>query len=94
MKVSIETIEHIAKLAKLKFEAEEMGRFVAEFDHILEHFANLEQEDLSGIDAKSFESKESVFREDIKKEYGSRKELFRNAKTMRDTYILIPKVMD
>ncbi len=94
MNVSIKTIDHIAKLAKLKFDPEESIKFAEEFSHILNHIDNIEREDLQGIDEGSFENPVSVFREDVEADYGFREELFINTRQMKDDFFVIPKVID
>ncbi|SKC91751.1 Asp-tRNA(Asn)/Glu-tRNA(Gln) amidotransferase subunit GatC [Maledivibacter halophilus] len=94
MKVNIETIEYIAKLAKLKFTREEAEKFASEFQEILAHFQNIDNEDLKGIDINTFEESKSVLRKDEVKEFDNKKELFQNTKKLRENYISIPKVME
>lgn len=45
--VTREEVEHIAHLARLAFEPDELNRFTAQLNHILEHVARLEDLDTS-----------------------------------------------
>ncbi|HCX05072.1 MAG TPA: Asp-tRNA(Asn)/Glu-tRNA(Gln) amidotransferase GatCAB subunit C [Clostridiales bacterium] len=94
MKVSREEVEYIAKLANLKFSSNEMDKLLKEFESILEHFENLDQEDLKGYDMYSFEEKSLRTREDKVVDFENKSELFSNVKKMRDKFIEIPKVVD
>lgn len=94
MKVSREEVNYIAKLANLKFTKDEMDKLLKEFESILEHFENLEQEDLKGFDMYSFDEKSLRTRKDEVIDFENREELFSNVKKMRDNCIEIPKVVD
>lgn len=88
------TIHHIAKLAKLKLSDQEAMEFSNEFEGILSHFSNIDQEDLTGIEMEDYGAEQSVVRKDESKLYKNKKELFQNAKEKKDNSIVIPKVMD
>ncbi len=94
MKINKDEVIYIAKLAKLSLTDEEAQKFINEFDNILTHFENMEREDLDEIDINEFTTRKSVLRKDEIKVFGNKEELFRNAKTMRDTSIEIPKVIE
>ena len=94
MKISKEEVRYIAKLAKLSFKEEEIERFIKEFDNILTHFGNIDRENLDGVDVNVFDKAESVLREDKVEVFENKMELFRNAKSIRDTSIEIPKVIE
>lgn len=94
MKISIEQINYIAKLANLKFTEKEAEKFANEFEGILEHFENIDNEDLSGVDINNFEKSKSVLRKDEMKSFNNKKELFQNAKQMEEDHISIPRVIE
>ena len=94
MKVNREEVNYIAKLANLKFSQDEMDKLLKEFESILEHFENLEQEDLKGFNMYSFDEKSLRTRKDEVVDFENREELFSNVKKMRDNCIEIPKVVD
>lgn len=93
-RIDIETISYIAKLAKLRFTKEEAEEFANEFQGILGHFRNIDNEDLSNADEQSSEEKKAVFREDKVSCFKDKKELFQNTKEMKEGYISIPKVIE
>lgn len=94
MKGNIQEIQHIAKLAKLKFSDEEAGVFAKEFHSILSHFANIDQEDFTDIDITEKTHASSVFRRDEVKVFEGKKELFQNAKSKREGYLTLPKILE
>jgi aspartyl-tRNA(Asn)/glutamyl-tRNA(Gln) amidotransferase subunit C len=94
MKINIEIIDHIAKLAKLKFTEKEAEKFANEFEEILTHFQNIDSEDLSDMDLDVFEEAKSVLRKDEMKNFDDKSELFQNAKQLRENYIPISKVIE
>ncbi len=49
MAVTVEQVRRIAQLSKLTYTPEELEVFVQHFQQILDHFANLEKADTSGV---------------------------------------------
>ncbi len=91
MTISKDQVKYIAKLAKLHFEEDEAGNFANEFENILEQFKIIDSLDLD--DTESEIATVSVTRKDIPKKCEI-KDLFINAKTMRDTSIEVPKIIE
>ncbi|MFZ5967016.1 MAG: Asp-tRNA(Asn)/Glu-tRNA(Gln) amidotransferase subunit GatC [Bacillota bacterium] len=94
MKMNIEDVNYVAKLAKLSFTEAEAEQIAQEFDDILTHFDNINQIDLGSVDVYAFEHEKSVVRQDEVKYFEDKDALFGNVKTGRDTYIQIPKVIE
>lgn len=94
MKVSINEVQYIAKLCKLRFSDEEASKFASEFESILDNFKYLNELDLD-IKNEDSDKKElkPVLRRDEIKEFEC-KDLFRNVKSMRETYIEVPKIIE
>ena len=93
MKVSIDEVKYIAKLAKLNFSDDEAKEFAGEFESILNQFQYLSDMDLE-IDGEIEKEKlEPIVRKDEVKEFDC-KDLFRNVKDMQDTYIRVPKIIE
>ena len=93
MKVSIDEVKYIAKLAKLSFSDEEAEKFAGEFESILDQFQYLSDMDLE-IDGEIEKEKlEPIVRKDEVKEFDC-KDLFRNVKDMQETYIRVPKIIE
>jgi aspartyl-tRNA(Asn)/glutamyl-tRNA(Gln) amidotransferase subunit C len=94
MKVTIETIEYIANLSKLKFDEEEKEEFAKEFESILTHFENIENEDLSTAEVSLMDNTVEKLREDVVKRFDNKEELFQNAKEVKDGCIVIPRILE
>ncbi|NME82871.1 Asp-tRNA(Asn)/Glu-tRNA(Gln) amidotransferase subunit GatC [Clostridium sp. SM-530-WT-3G] len=92
MSVSIDEVKYIANLCKLKFTDEEAEKFAKEFEGILDNFKYLSELDLTIYKNIKKEYK-PVIRKDEVKEFEC-KDLFRNVKSMRDTYIEVPKIIE
>lgn len=84
-------VKYIAQLAKLHFEEDEAEKFAEEFENILEQFKTLDNLDLDDFVPET--PTVSVTRKDEAKKCEI-EALFRNAKTMRDTFIEVPKIIE
>ena len=93
MKVSIDEVKYIAKLAKLNFSDDEAKEFAGEFESILNQFQYLSDMDLDIDGELEKEKLEPIVRKDEVKEFDC-KDLFRNVKDMQDTYIRVPKIIE
>lgn len=93
MKVSIDEVKYIAKLAKLNFSDDEAKEFAGEFESILDQFQYLSDMDLDIDGELEKEKLEPIVRKDEVKEFDC-KDLFRNVKDMQDTYIRVPKIIE
>ncbi|MDP4090411.1 MAG: Asp-tRNA(Asn)/Glu-tRNA(Gln) amidotransferase subunit GatC [Bacillota bacterium] len=95
MKVTVDEINKIARLAKLKFSDEEAAKFADEFEKILDYFNALNKFSLDDIDLHAVEKDAaSVTRADESTEFTDKQSLFSNVKSMRDTYIQVPKILE
>jgi len=94
MKVTIETIEYIANLSKLKFDEGEKERFAKEFESILTHFENIENEDLSTTEVSLMDNTVEELRKDEVKEFDNKEALFQNVKEVKDGCIVIPRILE
>ncbi|HEY5576108.1 MAG TPA: Asp-tRNA(Asn)/Glu-tRNA(Gln) amidotransferase subunit GatC [Clostridiaceae bacterium] len=95
MKVTIEEVNYIAKLSKLRFTEAETQKLAEEFQGILSHFESIDKFDLSAIklDIQS-ENQQGVVRKDETAVFEDKKKLFQNTKSMTDTYIKVPKIIE
>ncbi len=95
MKITIEEVNYIAKLAKLKFTEAEAEKMTEEFQGILNHFESIDKFDLSHIDLDIYtEDLKPVVRKDETAVFEDKKKLFQNVKSMSDTYIKVPKIIE
>lgn len=95
MKITMEDVNYIAKLAKLKFTDEEASKMANEFQGILTHFESIDKFDLNEINLDFFsEDLKPVIRKDETSVFEDKKKLFQNVKSMSDTYIKVPKIIE
>ncbi|WP_430886234.1 Asp-tRNA(Asn)/Glu-tRNA(Gln) amidotransferase subunit GatC [Fusibacter sp. JL216-2] len=94
MEFTKETVKYIAKLSKLEIDEDKHEAFKEDFIKIMDHFHNLADVKLEDVDINDLEGKKSVLRSDDVHRFEDIEALTRNAKTMRDGYIEIPKVVD
>jgi aspartyl-tRNA(Asn)/glutamyl-tRNA(Gln) amidotransferase subunit C len=95
MKISRDDVIYIAKLAKLRFSDEEIEKLTGEFESILNHFQSIDRMDLENIDADNMaDGLEPVVRTDENAIFTDREKLFRNAGSMRGTYIQVPRILE
>lgn len=95
MNISIEEVNRIAKLAKLKFNDMETLKLTSEFENILEHFHSMDKLNLEDIDLRSLEKDEMCsLRKDKSVVFQDKESLYRNTKTVKDHYIEIPRIIE
>lgn len=95
MKISKEDVVYIAKLAKLRFSEDEIEKLTGEFESILDYFRSIDRMDLENVDPDEFADRsETVSRADENVIFGDREKLFRNAGSMRGTFIQVPRILD
>ncbi|MCC5909020.1 MAG: aspartyl/glutamyl-tRNA amidotransferase subunit C [Clostridiaceae bacterium] len=94
MKPTIEEIHHIGKLAKLKFTQEEAKAFAKDFKEIFEEFKNASGENFQGFTKADIEVKKTLLREDVVKNFQNKEKLFKNAKEVKENYIVILKAIE
>lgn len=95
MKISIEEVKYIAKLAKLRFTEEEAKNMAQEFESILEHFNSIGKFDLNNVQMESYNNDLMPhLRKDETVVFEDKKKLFRNVKSMSDTSIKVPKIIE
>lgn len=95
MKISVEDVKYIAKLAKLSITLDQAQKMVKEFEVILSHFESIDKFDLSDVHLDLYsEDMKPVLRKDETSVFEDKKKLFQNVKSMSDTYIKVPKIIE
>lgn len=95
MKISIDEVKYIAKLAKLRFSEEEVKKMTEEFESILGHFEAIDKFNLDDIKLDVFsEDLQPYLRKDETTVFKDKKKLFQNVKSMDDTSIKVPKIIE
>jgi aspartyl-tRNA(Asn)/glutamyl-tRNA(Gln) amidotransferase subunit C len=94
MSVTINDVEHIARLARLEFTPEEQKTFLRQFNDILAYMEQLNQLDTTNVEPLSHVIPLSnVVREDVVKAGLSREEALQNAPGRTDEFFTVPKVI-
>lgn len=95
MKVSIEEVNYIAKLSKLRFTEEQAEKMAKEFESILTHFESIDKFDLSDISLDIYNKDlKPVIRKDETAVFEDKKKLFQNVKSLDGTSIRVPKIIE
>jgi aspartyl-tRNA(Asn)/glutamyl-tRNA(Gln) amidotransferase subunit C len=95
MAVTIKEVEHIAKLAKLKFNDAEKEKLQGELNKVLQYIDKLDELDLTNVEPlENMNETENVFREDAVKPGLTKEEALKNAPSKTDNFFKVPKVLD
>lgn len=95
MKISIDEVNYIAKLAKLRFSEEEAKKMAEEFQSILGHFESIDKFDLDDVQLDIYsEDLKPHLRKDETAVFEDKKKLFQNVKSMDNTSIKVPKIIE
>ena len=94
MTISIQEVEHIARLARLELTEEEKKRFQVELGKIIEYFDQLKKLDTTDVPPMTHAVPiENVLREDESKPCLSVEEVLKNAPEKKESYFQVPKVV-
>ena len=94
MRVPIEEVEHIARLARLELTEQEKERYSVQLGQILEYMEQLSKLDLKDVPPTShILPLKNVFREDVVKESLPQEEALRNAPQKEGGYFKVPKAL-
>ncbi len=88
-------IDYVAHLARLELTSQERERFSAQLGDILQHFAQLDEVDVSAVEpmAHAFPV-ENVFREDKSEPGLSPERALENTSRKRKNMVQVPKVVE
>ncbi len=94
MAITIEQVEHIARLAKLEFTQEEKERFTRELNRILEYVEKLNELDTSNVEPLSHTTEiTNVMRGDRVTGSLPLEEVLKNAPSRQGNFFKVPKVV-
>jgi aspartyl-tRNA(Asn)/glutamyl-tRNA(Gln) amidotransferase subunit C len=94
MPVTKKDVEHIARLAKLKFDDSEIERLTDEMNEILKYMDKLNEIDTTSVEPLSHPVElENVFRDDKAVDGVSTHDALKNAPVKDDKYFHVPKVI-
>jgi aspartyl-tRNA(Asn)/glutamyl-tRNA(Gln) amidotransferase subunit C len=95
MPLTLEEVEHIARLARLKLTDEEMKMFQEQLSEILDYAARLQGVDTEGIPpTASVLPPRSVLRPDVVQPGLNRKDLLKNAPQVEDDQFQVPPIFE
>lgn len=95
MAISEEQAKHVAKLAKLAFQPEELHEFTAQLGKIIDMVELLEEVDTEGVPFTSnVVETVNVMRPDRAEAGMSRDDLMRNVPEAEDGFIKVPAIID
>ncbi len=95
MSVTVKDVEHIAKLANLKFTDEEKEKFTHQLNKILEYMEQMNKLDTSKVAPLSHVIELSnVFRADEVKQSITTEETLKNAPSKTEEFFKVPKVIN
>ncbi len=94
MPITIAEVQHIAKLAKLSFNSEELEKMAQELDAIVGYIEQLQELELDEVPPTAHVlDLSNVFREDQVQPALPVAEVLRNAPAVRQSYFSVPKVI-
>lgn len=95
MKITEETVQYVAALAKLTVSEEGKQKVAKELDHILDYIETMNGLDTDGIEPMSHVLPvKNVFREDVVVNQDNREELIKNAPMKKDGCFVVPKTVE
>jgi len=94
MSVTIQDVEHIARLAKLSFTDEEKQKFVSQFNQILDYMEKLNELDTVDVEPTyNVLDLQNVMRKDNVKTWLTQDEALANAPKKKHGFFSVPKVI-
>jgi len=95
MKITRSEVEHVALLARLQFDDEELELFVNQLNAILEYFDKLQDLDTSDCDPTSHVvAIHNAFREDGEEGFSEKELLLKNAPSEEKGCFKVPKIIE
>jgi aspartyl-tRNA(Asn)/glutamyl-tRNA(Gln) amidotransferase subunit C len=95
MKITRDVIEHVAHLGRLELDSDEVERYTAQLDSILEYMDKLNSLDTTGIEPMTHAIPNvNVFREDAIKESFSVEASVGNAPERKGSFFKVPPVIE
>ena len=93
MTITQETVEHVAKLARLELTPDEIQRYTQDLTNILSLVEQLNAVDLSQVEVEMDTTAAAVLREDKANREFTRDELMANAPDVEDGFFRVPKIL-
>jgi aspartyl-tRNA(Asn)/glutamyl-tRNA(Gln) amidotransferase subunit C len=95
MAITRTDVEHVAHLARLGLDEDEVERMADQLNHILEAMESLKRLDTSAIPPTAqVIPLQTVMRDDVPRPSAPVEEILQNAPRSRDHYFVVPQVFD
>lgn len=95
MKITIETVEHVANLARLYLSEEEKKEMANTLSSILDYMDKLNELDTTDVPPTAhIIPLKNVFREDVVKESLPREEVLKNAPEKERGFFKVPRIIE
>ena len=95
MKITRETVLHVAELARLEFKENELDKFREQLENILGYIENLDKLDTSGVEPTYHVLEISTpLRRDIVEPWLSADQALENSPKREDDFFAVPKVLE
>lgn len=94
-RIDQDQVQHVASLAKLKLNDDQLKYFTTQLDDIIGLFETLNEVDTEGIEPTSSVSDQiNVMRDDVADNWGQSEGLLANAPESEKGYIRVPTIID
>jgi len=94
-RIDQEQVQHVASLAKLSLNDDQLKYFTTQLDEIIGLFETLNEVDTEGIEPTSSVTDQiNVMREDVADNWGQSQALLKNAPDAEKGYIKVPTIID
>ena len=95
MAIERKTVEHVAKLARLRLSPEEIAACEKRLGAVLDYFAMLDKVDVRGVEPLVNPGEASdVFRDDVPRPCLPKPDALANAPERNDDFFIVPKVVE
>jgi aspartyl-tRNA(Asn)/glutamyl-tRNA(Gln) amidotransferase subunit C len=92
-RVTVETVEHVARLARLSLTPEEKETFARQLDQILAYAESIQSLDTSGVPPMSHAAASGVFRDDSARDARMREAILAEAPDVADGLFRVPRIL-
>ena len=92
-KVTVETVDHVARLVRLSLTDEERALFARQLDQILEYAESIQALDTSAVEPMSHALTTGAFRADVPREGLARERVLESAPDAKDGLFRVPRVL-
>jgi len=95
MSISLEEVRHVARLARLELDEDEVLAFQGELNALLGHFMDIQSVDVTNVEAQSHAvALQNVWAEDFPWESLPRELVLKNAKVSRAGLFVVPAIIE